>query len=217
MARRGFTIIELVIVMAIIVLMFSLGLAGLGNSQKQLLFSNAYERIIQLVREARSNAVTGKATLDYTDYDADGCTDAENHAAACTLLPAENDYVTPANYGVDFDTEAGVVTLFADLHNGNEGTYEAPDLLGTYESGKDLAIAQFTISAPLKVVLVAGWPRTIFYSPIFADFSPNIISPGPFFIFGVSEVAGERYRCSKIHPIAGVPEVATEEECQAAT
>lgn len=223
----GYTLVELLIVIGITVLLLSLTIAGMGNSQKSFLFSNAYEKVIQVVREARSNAVTGKATLDYNDYDGDTYTN--------TVLQPDGapDYVTPAAYGVDFDIATGKVTAFADLHKSatdagqKEGVYDAPTSgspavfqLNKYIAGKDLALAQFTIAAPLKLVLAVTSPVTtrqqIFFTPIFADVTivPALTSPNKFFIFGVSEgSATGRYRCGKIHPIAGVPEVATPVEC----
>jgi len=225
MVRKGYTLVELLIVIGITVLLLSLAIGGMSNSQKSFTFSNAYERVIQLVREARSSAVTGKATLDYNDYDNDG------------KKAIDNDYVTPAAYGIDFykgtATVPGTVTLFADLHkstpdpNQREGTYDppVPFALNKYQAGKDLAIAQFTLPKPLKLILKGTLPpslgpvrQQIFFTPIFADVTIQPALTNKLFIFGVSEgTAKGRFRCSQIHPIAGVPEVASNAASAAAS
>lgn len=217
--RPAFTLIELMMVIAITVILLAAGLRGMVDSQKSFLFNNAVERVLQIVREARSLAVTGKAQLDYTDYDQDGCNappdDNDNTPTACTLPLGESDYVTPANYGVYFDVPNHKVTLFADLHADGanaEGNYVAPTALNDYQQYKDLSLAEFDLTSDLDLKAVGS--STIFYSPIFADTSFESALSATFFAFGVKETDGVgRERCFKIHPIAGVPEVAIPAEC----
>jgi prepilin-type N-terminal cleavage/methylation domain-containing protein len=205
--RSGFTLVELLIVMAIVIMLMASAVSSMANSRKYFTFTNAYEKAVQMVREVRSNAVTGKAEQDYTDYDQDGVT--------------IGDLVTPAGYGINFDSASGTITMFADLHksdadpNQHEGIYDAPTsgAVADYQAGKDLILEIYTIDPALTLVL-AGGPSTIIYTPVFADiiFNPGI-SSGNFFIFGVSEGADLRHKCSKIHPVAGIPEIATDAEC----
>jgi len=209
---KAYTLIELIIVLAITVILLFIGIGGLLSGQKQFNYQANYERTLQLVRDARSLALNGKAFSDYTDYDRDG------------LKTEDGELMTPANVGVDFDTTAGVmtVTMFADLHKSdddtaqNEGVYNPPDPFAfyTYTPGKDVALEQYTINNTLTLLL-SGGARTIFFSPIFADvkFDPALTSGNKFFIFGVKETTGTRKGCAKIHPVAGVPEVASETEC----
>jgi len=207
--RKAYTLIELLIVMAITVMLFSIGLGGMLTGQKQFMFQSNSERIIQLVRDARSLAIAGMAYPDYTDYDGDDST---------------TNLMTPANIGVDFDTTNGLVTMFADLHKGSkdqhqtEGVYNPPTPFGFYtytlDSGQDVALEQYQIN-PTLLLLVSGGPKTIFFSPIFADvtFNPALPVANKFFYFGVKEKSGTRITCSKLHPVSGVPEQATALEC----
>lgn len=210
--KSGFTLIEIIIVMAIMTILFSMAASGMSNSRSFFTFTNSYERVVQLVREARSDAVTGKAQMDYTDYNQNGIVpDAGNP-----------DFVTPAGYGINFDTTEGSakVTLFVDLHVGalddeqTEGTYDAPTSIGAYEAGKDFIMAQFSLD-PLLILILQGGPETVIYTPIFADvtFNPELDTGEISMIFGVSEGAAKRHKCSKIHPVSGVPEATTEAEC----
>lgn len=189
---------------------------GLVNSQKSFLFNNTAERVIQLVRESRSLAVTGKAQRDYTDADKD-------------YVPAgadSGDYVTPAHYGVYFDTTAGAnkLVLFFDVNVGesvdqNEGVFDMPSAatgIGQFEAGKDVVIAEFSLDPSMSFILDPATTNTIMFSPIFADTSFDVALGGTkIFIFGVEETGGavDRKRCYKIHLVSGVPEVADSTEC----
>jgi prepilin-type N-terminal cleavage/methylation domain-containing protein len=207
--KKAYTLIELIIVLAITVLLFAIGIGGMITGQRQFAFQANYERSLQLVRDARSLALNGRAFLDYTDYDRDGLND---------------DLMTPANIGVHFDTTAGTITMFADLHKGaddvnqQEGIYDPPASFGFYSyapgSGKDVVIEQYTISNTLSL-MIKGGPTTIFFSPIFADvsFNPALNSAYKFFGFGVKEKTDTRQFCSKIHPVSGVPEKGSFFDC----
>ncbi|MCA9373977.1 type II secretion system protein, partial [Candidatus Peregrinibacteria bacterium] len=89
--RSGYTLIELILVMVVIGVLTVSAVSGILRSRRILTFNAADQQVGSLVREARSLAVTGKAILDYGDYDNDG------------LDNGDNDYVTPAHYGVHFD------------------------------------------------------------------------------------------------------------------
>jgi len=213
--RSGFTLIELVIVMGVLVVLMTMAMASMGSSRKYFNISTAYEKVVQMVRETRSYAVTGKANLDWTDYDQDG------------LDNEDGDLVTPAGYGIYFDTANKTVTLFADVRkssvdgNQSEGQYNAPDstAVGVYQAGRDVILERYTILSTLTLIATGG-PYTIIYTPIFADtiFYPALNSGEKLFIFGASEgeeVEGMdvRHMCSKMHLVSGVPEKATDTEC----
>lgn len=214
--RSGFTLAEFIVVIGILLLLFTLSMRGLVNSQKSFIFNNTAERVIQLVRESRSLAVTGKAQTDYTDADKDS--DAAN--------PDSSDYVTPAHYGVYFDTTAGAnkLVLFFDVNRGEsvdqtEGVFNKPSAatgIGLFEAGKDVVLAEFSLDTTMNFILDPPATNTIMFSPIFADTSFDAALAGTkVFIFGVQETGGtiDRKRCYKIHLVSGVPEVADDTEC----
>lgn len=210
--KKAFSFVEMIIVIGLIAIISTLAIRGIVNSQKSFIFSSTYQRVQELARQARSLAVTGKAQLDFTDYDNDDCTDSASNPPLC----AAPDFVTPAHYGVYFDTISNKVILFADLHdttNGNkEGLYIGGAPLNTYVSGKDLNLAEFPLPENYRFIIPTG--RTIFYTPVFADTSFDTVPlPQTFYVFGILDEKNGIKRCSKIHPIAGVPEVALDSEC----
>jgi len=221
--KKGYTIIELLVVLAVIVLIFSIGLGSLLTSQRQVLFLSSYESVVQIVRDARSLALAGKAMPDYADFNANSNT---------------SELVAPANYGVSFNLTAGTVTTFVDLRKNPsaavpaEGQYDPPPAVtGFYQyvAGKDVKMATYTLDSTMFKLVSNMFNRLvppndkrvdIFFSPIFGDFSiyPPLVNAAPsyqqtFLIFGVTDISGLRKKCSKIHPVAGVPEVATDAEC----
>ena len=212
--KLAFSLIEIIIVMGLVAMITTLALRGVVNSQKSFIFASTYQRVQELVRQARSLAVTAKAQLDFTDYDNDDCTHIASNANPdiCTAP----DFVTPAHYGVFFDPINYKVILFADLHDpdnlNKEGVYVAGALLNTYQPNKDLNLAEFTLPEGYGFVIPTG--RTIFYTPVFADTSFDFNPlPQTFYIFGIQDEVNNMKRCSKIHPVAGVPEVALNSEC----
>lgn len=184
---------------------------GLVNSQQSFIFNNSAERVIQLVREARSLAVTGKAQTDYTDADKD-------YGLA---NPDSGDYVTPAHYGVYFDTTVGAnkLVLFFDVNRGEsvdqtEGFFDKPSAatgIGQFEAGKDVVLAEFSLDTTMSFILNPAGTNTVMFSPIFADTSFDApLGVTKIFVFGVKDTGGniDRQRCYKIHLVAGVPEAA---------
>jgi prepilin-type N-terminal cleavage/methylation domain-containing protein len=220
MAKKAFTIIELLVVMAVVVMLFAVGLGGMITSQRQFVFLTAYNQVLLIVRDQRSLALAGKALPDYTDYDKD--------------LLKTTDLVTPANYGVSFEfisaTNTWTVTTFADLHKGidpaqTEGLYDAPGALYTYTPGRDLMMSKYTLDKRLSLVsnlfkftAPLNTRVDLFYSPIFGDVTikPDL-GTKKFLIFGVADAQAGRKKCSKIHPVAGVPETAVDADCLNAT
>ncbi len=237
---EAYTLIEIVIVLALTLFLLTATMQSVFGTTQQFAFNNAYGQIDTLVRTARSLAVTGKAQLDYVNYDLDGCdangpTDLIVPPETC---PAGGDYVTPANYGVYFEHHVLAdpatpdrVVLFADMHtkpggavttsNCKENQFDDPAIASNSTAdGCDIVLDSFAV-APSNILL-NGFTRangcggdllcaTIFYSPIFADFSakPALdIKTNAFFIFGVSQIVGtlNRTHCEKIHVFAGIPE-----------
>ncbi|MBI2638694.1 prepilin-type N-terminal cleavage/methylation domain-containing protein [Candidatus Peregrinibacteria bacterium] len=58
--KKGFTIVELIIVIAILIIMAGAALGGVGGIIRGLRFSNTFNKMILMIQQARSLAVTGK-------------------------------------------------------------------------------------------------------------------------------------------------------------
>ncbi len=224
-ALPGFSLAEMILVVALTLFLLTVTVQGFVNSASQFSFANAAQKMEEMVRTARSLAISGKAQLDYMDYDKDGCfDDVTAHVAGKCPAPADTvpDYVTPAHYGVNFSkTTSGVppvdaytVTLFADNHSAtNEGKYNYPgDAVLNYRAGGDIVLDQFVLPSSMTLIIpgISGTSATVFFSPVFADLSADftITSADPFFRYGVTQTAGtiNRKRCSQIHVLAGISE-----------
>lgn len=237
-AKEGFTLIEIILVVTLTVFLFLATMQSVIGSSQQLRFVNAYQKVLDLVRQARSLAVSGKAQLDYTDYDQDGIND--------TTANGGPDYVTPAHYGVYFEhgptsmngQSTDQVVLFEDLHPSvtqiggapcKEGQYDPADtnLNGPYAFGCDVILETYTLPVGTQLKGISGAGNcivassncaTLFYSPIFADvsFDPALAPlPSPqFFVFGVNQGGGQRIHCEKIHAASGIPELMDSNDLQ---
>jgi len=206
--QPGFTLIELIIVMAIIVIVFGISFSALMQSQATQLFLTNFGKVYSLVNNARSLAISGKGQLDYTDFDNDG--------QWATSIPP--DYVTPANYGVYFDTTPGKtnVTLFADMNppkSGSMGAKGRYDHGTSYALGMDLDIDSLNLPSTNKLQIVDGAGNSpinsaIFYSPNYADISYQALdtSSSPFIYIKLTQTATGQCRQIAIHRLAGIPE-----------
>jgi len=224
--KEGFTLIEMILVVALTALLLVSTLQSVIGSTDQLSFTASYQKVLDLVRQARSLAVSGKAQPDYTDYDQDECYDF-GYKGSQVPPPCTTDSVTPAHYGIYFEqvTSNGVTDnnaiLFADMHApAGSACQEGKFDLGQMSSGCDLILEKYTLPSTISLKGLASSSQclsafstcyTIFYSPIFADVSfVPALSSGSFFIFGLAQQKGGvelRRHCEQIHEFSGIPEV----------
>ncbi|MBD3328442.1 prepilin-type N-terminal cleavage/methylation domain-containing protein [Candidatus Peregrinibacteria bacterium] len=209
--RSGMTLVELILVVIIVTVLMAAGIGSILRSQRAFTFNAADQAVSSMVRTARSYAITGRAVQDYTDYNG---------------VNGTTDQVTPANYGIYFDTAKNQVFLFADIReNGNEGIFQPPasGALGVYKADKDVILEAYEVDDSLNL-LVGGMVKglntanTILYSPIFSDTTFSyydastavIVEPSTtsFFVYGIREAdrTPARESCFGIQPVAGVPE-----------
>ncbi len=201
MQKNGYTLIEILIVLGFTVFLFSAAIQSFISTSTQFAFNNAAEKVLDMVRFARSLAISGKAFQDYTDFN-------KNSSTA--------DFVTPANYGIYFEHNddralKDSVILFADNHQilptatCLEKKYDAK---GEPKDGCDILIEKFELPAGIKLSLPADKNLSIFYSPIFADitFDPPPVSSS--LIIGIEQSTPliNRKRCFSIHVLSGNPE-----------
>lgn len=205
--KSAFTLVELILVMTIITMLSAISLTSLLSTQATFQFKSTSEQVFGMMREARSLAVTGKAQIDYTDFDEDGCkagTVEYKHDPACTEKTVP-DYVTPANYGIYFDTENRKIIMFADMHGSNIGKFDKPAAVGKYEDTKDLILSEYSLPPNYKFFIYPKLTTTVMFSPIFADTTfETDLSPSQFFwVFGIEENKGFRKSCMAIQRVAG--------------
>lgn len=206
-SKKGYTLIEILIVMGLTLFLFSAAIQSFITTSSQFAFANTVEKVVGLIRQARSMALSAKTQTDYVDFNQDRET---------------KDQVTPANYGVHLESNENkphLVTLFADNHQKRspsstdcrENIYD-PKEKKDYENGCDIIIESFELPAEIKLVGLPGLRRetSIFYSPVFADvlFDPEPPVGDYSVVFGIEQKSGSvtRKRCFIIHKLAGSPE-----------
>lgn len=222
--RPGFTLAEIILVVALTLFLLTVTMQGFVNSASQFSFSNVSLKVEEMIRTARSLAISGKAQIDYTDYNNDTCINSADSLDACmtkNTATGGDDYVTPAHYGVNIsktppvlpgDPDKYTVILFSDSHAPAgtdptlvEGKFNPGNSVPDYKLGKDIILDTFPVPAGMKLIIPKtdgttvpgdGTSATIFFSPIFADVSSDvtILSTDPFFRFGVSQSNGDIVR-----------------------
>ncbi len=201
--KKGFTLVELLIVILITITLIGAAISSLINTRRSFIFNGASQKLEIMLRTARSYAVTGKATKDYSDFDNDG---------------DKTDLVSPANYGIFLDKSNNEIILFADIHDTTEGKYDAP-ASGNHSAGTDEILDKYTIPSNLELSFNAKTGNTvsILYTPIFADTTFNNVpdTEKTLFHFGIKEKTGTSplKRCFKTNIVSGTIESADHSEC----
>lgn len=205
----AFTLVEIMIVLAITMFLLTIALQSAWGSSAQLNFINSTNKVIDMIREARSLALAGKTQLDYTNFLGTDCP---------TCL------ITPAGYGVAFEhysdpTIPDQAILFVDNHSlfGGEGTY-VEDNLANYNAGTDIVLEKFVLPKGIffngNGILAFGQNdskrSTIIYTAVFADviFDPPTIVPSlsNLLTFGLTQSGSvPRSACFQIHKVSGLP------------
>lgn len=208
--KEAFTLVELIIVMAILVVVFGIALGSVNQSQSLQIFNNNFDKIMSMIGTMRSQAITGKGQLDYVDFDNDNCN--ESGGDNCD----GPDYVIPAHYGVYFDTANGTITTFADMNvpkSGAVGKVGKFDENGSYKTGKDLVLEMRNLPENYQLIIFdndENAPFTkggIFFTPNYADISFEDFTASPFLNIKLMDTKANRCRMITIHKLAGIPEV----------
>ncbi|MBA4337067.1 hypothetical protein C0416_04845 [bacterium] len=115
---KGFTLVEILIVVAMIVFLASTALISSFAMRGQLEFRSGYNAVEGIISEARNMALSGESFPDTLDYDQDGIT-------------GDEDFILPNGYIVVITEEGPNVTayLYADLFNSEVGQLDKDDQL----------------------------------------------------------------------------------------
>lgn len=116
MQNKGFTLVEMLIVVAIIVFLSSSTLFSSYVMREQLQFRSGYNSLEGIISEARTMALSGESFPDKYDYDGD-------------TLTGEDDYILPNGYIVQLVDEGPniVAYLYADLFSSKIGSFDRED------------------------------------------------------------------------------------------
>ncbi len=225
--QYGFTLAEILLVLAIIMILAVMSLTTLVNSQQTQVFNNQFEKVFSMINNARSYAISGRGQLDYVDSDNDNvCKD-----VACSDKVTD-DYVAPVSYGVVFkpdgdDGDPPSIMLFANMHapedqKTREKQFDRVSNDTDLATGHDLVLETFVLNSQYELELDPSVDSgenngVIFYSPLYVDISFSNLKIGPaageekFLVVRLKESEGaQRCRQIKIHYLTGIPEV---EQC----
>lgn len=161
----GFTLVEMIIVIAII-LVLSAGVFGSSYLFKdQAAFKLNYERVLSLLHDARNMALSSQSYPDTNDYDKDGL-----------FYEPDGDMILPNGYIVHFDltSDKPVVSLYADLFDSvvNELDPENDMLLKQHELDENIIISAqgFTQANNAAALPNAGEDFSVIYTTPDAEF-----------------------------------------------
>ncbi|MBT3704375.1 prepilin-type N-terminal cleavage/methylation domain-containing protein [Candidatus Peregrinibacteria bacterium] len=181
---KGFTLIEILIVVTIVAILSTSALVGLVRIQDHFEYQASVNKTVSLFKEIRSLAL-GNATV-------------ENPAP-------EGGQIVPFQYGAHVDLATKTVTTFADMPSGNKWEFEpaADPVFGTYQLGDKF---DYTTQNEKDVENV---DMTIFYEPTTGDFSIKQIGTfdGRFVSLRIYDIEKEdRQKYLVFFRISGTPE-----------
>jgi len=133
--QKGITLIELLLVVAIIMIIGAGAIMTSGALGDQLKFVSAYRNSEGFVSEARNRALTGESYVDEDDYDGDGDFD---------------DLILPNGYIVNFELIDGVyvVSLYVDLLTNNS-------IPGQLDTADDMFLKSVELADDIEIELLA--------------------------------------------------------------
>ncbi len=135
--RKGFTLVEIIIVVSIIVTIAVFVIGTRFGSQDLTTFKNSYSEVVGLIQQARNFALSGRSYPDYTDYDNDG------------LFDNNGDEILANGYILNFKIGDPVtVSLYADLYSSTVGQLDPGEK-------KDQLIDEIELLDDMKLEAVA--------------------------------------------------------------
>jgi prepilin-type N-terminal cleavage/methylation domain-containing protein len=113
MNKNGFTLIEILLVVAIMAILATMSAVSTTKTVSKMQFQGTFNKVEQIFHDARSMALSGKQIDDCTDIDNDPSTE----------------HVVAAGYGVNIKKgdSSFVLTLFSDAHTFDTGEFEDPE------------------------------------------------------------------------------------------
>lgn len=139
-ASKGFTMVELLIVVGIVVVLFGGIMISSYVFRNQIAFSSAVNNLKGIADEAKNSALS---TLSYPDSDED--TDGDGRICENPADPVNCDKILPNGYILNFDSsgETVRVSLYADLMTSAVNSLDPENdvLIRKIELSEDVAIS----------------------------------------------------------------------------
>jgi prepilin-type N-terminal cleavage/methylation domain-containing protein len=203
--RRGFTLIEILIVIAIVMILASLAVPNFSQNQRKTLARQNIQDVFLLIQEARTAAISSKT-----------------HARA-----DQAESVPTGGYGVYIDTSSNVLTFFVDDWNAAQSGVVSPerdtnplDPDHTYTAGSDTSVNTLTLNPDVGISnlkasstgssVALSKAALIFTPPLAETFLNNNESPRTDFIdlyFDIGLKDGSLKKTMHLNRISGYTEV----------
>lgn len=183
---KGFTFIEIMIVVALMAILAVAATTSSLSTQKQFSFMQAYKEVLGKVQEARLYSVTRLAVDD-----------------------GSGDKEVPENYGVNVNSETKKITVFADWTGNDAGTYDTSDTqIGdpvTLKSDYEISFINSTsVPTPPNII-------NLFYTPPYGNFFAKDNAGTPInstFLIKISDsTSTDRKKCIVILNKSGISEI----------
>lgn len=114
--KKGFTLVEIILVVSIIVAVAVFVIGTRFGSQDLTTFRNSYNEVVGLIQQARNFSLSGQSYPDYTDFDNDG------------LFDNDGDEILANGYMLNFKIgDTTTVSLYADLKSSAIGQLDPGD------------------------------------------------------------------------------------------
>ncbi|MFC1656003.1 prepilin-type N-terminal cleavage/methylation domain-containing protein [Patescibacteria group bacterium] len=135
--RKGFSLVEIIIVVSIIVAIATFVLGTQFGSRDLTTFNNSSSEVVGLLQQARNLALSGQAYPDYTDYDNDG------------LFSNDGDEILANGYILNFKLgDPTIVSLYADVYSSDIGQLDPGEK-------KDKLIDEVELLENMKIEAIA--------------------------------------------------------------
>lgn len=185
--NKGFTLVEILLVVAIMGLLSVAAMISVTATINRMKFQNVFNKVEQMIFDARSMAINGKQVPDCTDVNQDS---------------KKDDKVVAAGYGLHLtDDNPSKFILFSDMHSLATGTYVDPPGQGIGVC-RDIADEIYEVPEGFMITVTPSVHNFI-YLPPNAVFVTDSVELGPYSI----EIKNEDYGFKQVLKIeeAGAP------------
>lgn len=159
MKKQAFTLAELIVVISIIIVLAGASIIGTAGIIKNLRFANAFNRLVFMVQEARSRAVTSRGTAAAYIVTIAFTSDATTSKKTITLT--ENPAPTSGPPNIDsntLDTAGSIIFSAKDRSGGSPGSACSSSASIRFE--RKTARATLTCNGTVKNLMEFGIEET---------------------------------------------------------
>ena len=164
--KKAFTLIEVLLVITVMALLATVTVTTMARTLERMRFQTVFEKVEQMIFDARSMALSGKMVTDCSDVDHDD---------------DKNDEVVAAGYGINIKSQTEII-LFSDAHNYEKGSYKTDGNCSDTLEREYILPDGYTVSVNPEA-------KNFVYVPPDAVFTSDSVVAGPYTITILQEGA----------------------------